>query len=333
MRKEARLEEWRKLYDVAIKIKAMTPWDYMGLMDVITIDYPGMERCVCSYYVDYEGHLSVNAYFGDRAIRDYYFLAQNNIQVGQRVKYNDCYSMKLGIRRNIKPAEMKVIRGLGLKFRGTNNWIYFHRLDPGFMPYMMDRQEVVKFTCIMEQLYEAMKAMEEGFKVDFKNGKTLLRTFDKETDQWYNKEMDRYNPVVPVVIPKVRDKKYMKRLLTRERKDVVLEVDVAYMNIYFQKQKSFKPVLPKLLMVANHETGAVLRHETIDPSIPGSDDPNMLLEAVTQHTSICGTPKKVIVRDPFQKEMLSEICEKLDIELDIAVKLPWVDKYIYDLPF
>jgi len=35
MRKEAKLEQWRGLYDIAIKIKELKPWEYLWDLDVI----------------------------------------------------------------------------------------------------------------------------------------------------------------------------------------------------------------------------------------------------------------------------------------------------------
>lgn len=40
MRNEATLDEWKELYDIAIKIKDLKPWEYLYDMDIITILLP-----------------------------------------------------------------------------------------------------------------------------------------------------------------------------------------------------------------------------------------------------------------------------------------------------
>lgn len=44
MRKEAQLKDWRELYEIAIKIKEIKPWEYLWDMDIITLFLPGVDE-------------------------------------------------------------------------------------------------------------------------------------------------------------------------------------------------------------------------------------------------------------------------------------------------
>lgn len=46
MRKEASLDQWKELYDAALKLKALEPWKYLDSTDLIAIKLQGMEEPV-----------------------------------------------------------------------------------------------------------------------------------------------------------------------------------------------------------------------------------------------------------------------------------------------
>lgn len=46
MRKEASLDQWKELYDVALKLKELEPWKYLDSTDLIAIKLQGMEEPV-----------------------------------------------------------------------------------------------------------------------------------------------------------------------------------------------------------------------------------------------------------------------------------------------
>ena len=43
-RREANLEQWSKLYDVAVGLKVLKPWEYIWDMDLIAIILPEYEE-------------------------------------------------------------------------------------------------------------------------------------------------------------------------------------------------------------------------------------------------------------------------------------------------
>jgi len=65
-----------------------------------------------------------------------------------------CY---FGNRDELSSKELKVIKNLGLKFRGKNEWIYFRSFETGYVPYILDQAQVVQLILVFKQLYMALK--------------------------------------------------------------------------------------------------------------------------------------------------------------------------------
>ena len=181
LRKEATLEQWEELYEIAIRIKELAPWEYLADIDIITLVLADDQPICCSIMGQAGECYGIGSYIGYDAINNFHtMLAPSEIPPEQMIRYQDdnvmlCY---FGDRKELTSKELKLIKDLGLKFRGKNNWIYFHHFKKGYIPYMLDQEEVLLQTEILRNLHMALRSyIEEGLEVDFENGNTLMRIY------------------------------------------------------------------------------------------------------------------------------------------------------------
>jgi len=123
--------------------------------------------------------IAIGTYVGVDAINGFYYIIDNpKISPTQYIRYQNNLMCYFGDRNELSSKELKVIKDLGLKFRGKNEWIYFRAFETGYVPYILDERQVVQLTFVFQQLYMALKHFVEGkIKVDFESGNILKRQY------------------------------------------------------------------------------------------------------------------------------------------------------------
>jgi hypothetical protein len=330
MRKEASLEQWRELYDVAIEIKELEPWKYLWDMDVITIIPSRLKEPIyCSIMGRGGGFFGVGSYFGFKAINNFYKMAENNnIPQEQMIRYQDdniimCY---FGSREELTNKELKLIKDLGLKFRGKNNWIYFHSFKKGYMPFVLDEEEVIRETEVLQHLYMSLKAfIEHGLKVDFENGMSLVRTYDNDEELWLNFEAPI--PLHPEPYPEIilQDDLLIAKLNKQKVVNDSIEIDITYLNAVVNDKKYDRPVNPRICIIASRTNGMIIDQSMLSPD---DDEIQAIFNMVVNYISNIGKPKTIFVRDEYIMSILKNLCERINIELKIKGRLKVVDNFV-----
>ena len=191
MRKEANLDQWKLLYDVAIRFKALKPWNYLWDTDFAKILLPKYkEPFFCSVMGKAGECVAIGVYEGFDAINDLFYITDNQqISSSQLIRYQNNLICYFGNRDELSTKDRKVIKDLGLKFRGSNEWIYFRSFKTRYAPYILDQLQVVRLTSVFEQLYMALEHYVEGrVKVNFESGNILCRNYDDKSKLWLNHE-------------------------------------------------------------------------------------------------------------------------------------------------
>lgn len=329
MRKEANLEQWKKLYEAAVKLKEMSPWEELWDMDLITIYTSDEEEpCVCSIMGRGGQCIGISAYIGYKAISDF-LVAAGSTEMPQRqlIRYQNNLMCFIGDREELTSKERSIIKDLGLQFRGKNNWIYFRAFELGFMPYMPDEKQVLKLTDILQHLYMAIQALHKGLKVDFEGGKTLVRKYDKKSKLWLNYQAPVLEPQIEYPVPVLEDELLLKRLSNQKRIGAQLELDIVYLNSCVNDKKYDKPIMPRLCILVDASTGLLLDQNMVDPE---DNDIDVVFDIVFNHILQVGRPKVIIVRDMYLQSILLDVCDKLKIELKINQRLEGIDQFLQE---
>lgn len=329
---EATLEEWKELYDIAIKLKDLKPWEQLLSMDFITIkESEGSEPIMCSIMGAVGECYGIGAYRGEDAIRDFFLMVDNSrMPKYQLMRYHNNIMCNYGSREELTTQERNIIKELGLKFRGKNNWIYFRVFESGYDPYMPNKDEVLEFTKILKQTYEAIKALNNGMKIDFENDKILMRRFDSKNNEWINEEEDMSILDGGYIVPILQDQLLIKRLKNEKKNNSILELDIVYLNTVIKEKGYDKPIIPRLSLLVDKESGMILSQNMIAPD---EDEINIIFDAVINYIIQKGRPKKIIVRDIKIRSILSDLCNKIDVDVLESERLAGIDDFLQNIGF
>ena len=172
MRKEASKEEWKKLYDVATRIKELKPWEDFWDLDLICLREGEREDAAfvsvlgrggeCYGIVVYEGYEELNTFM--MMLNRERLNLTPEFAMGNQSNLT-CY---WGNREELTEAEREIIKETGYKYRGRNQWLYFRSCKEGYFPYRMNQDGVHRMCYYLELLEEAvLKYRSEEVKVDF----------------------------------------------------------------------------------------------------------------------------------------------------------------------
>lgn len=150
------LEQWRQLHAVAVAVKALAPWDWMNEADLFAVEDPASGQMG---YVNVMGaigeHFAVAVYLGGAGLRG--FMAM------QHARESDMEELFFAVpqlqasfegRESLRSEDRDIVKALGLKFRGRNDWPLFRSYRPGYFPWHLSAEEASFLIVALEQVLD-----------------------------------------------------------------------------------------------------------------------------------------------------------------------------------
>lgn len=330
MRTEASLEQWKVLYEAATRIKELKPWEKFWDMDIIGIRYGEEENTVffsilgrggeCYGLVVYEGYEGLNSFL--------MLTMQQAMNLSTKyAMYNQknltCY---WGNRDELTDKQRKIIKDLGYSYRGKNQWLYFLSFEPGYCPYNMDEEEVLRMSVYLQDLELALKYYDEtNTKVDFESGNMFLLSFGKDKKTWNFGEEPLPFTTFQFGNLLITDEELLADLAKVPKCNAVLEADVTVLGAKITDKKYSRPANPALSMLGDAESGVLIHYEIAEPD----EDPIvMLAEGVIGFIFRCGAPKEIRVTNVIVEAGLEQICDICGIKLRRGKRLQGLESFI-----
>lgn len=329
MRKEASLEQWKELYETTTRIKELKPWEKFWDMSLIGIRYGSEEDTVyvsilgrggdCYGVVFYEGYEGLNTFLM-LTMQERMNLSMEYAMANQ--KNLTCY---WGNRDELTTKQRKIIKDLGYSYRGKNQWLYFLSFEPGYYPYNLDEDEVLRMNGYMQDLELALQHYNEAdVDVKFEDGEMFLLTFEEDKKTW------SFGPEpLPFLAFQfgnliLTDDELLDNLAKAPKVKLALEADIAAGVAKVADKKYDRPANAAMTMLADAASGMMLSFELTEPD----DDPVvMLAETLIQFIFQYGAPKEVRVSNVIIEAGLEQICDVCGIKLRRVKVLHKVEEF------
>lgn len=330
MRKEASIEQWRKLYEAATKIKELKPWEKLWDMDLIGIRNGAEEDMVffsilghggdCYGVVVYEGYEGLNTFLM-LTMQEQLNLPVSYVMFSQ--KNLTCY---WGNRDELSDKQRKIIKELGYKYRGKNQWLYFMSFEPGYYPYNLDENEVLRMTAYFQNLELALQCYKKtDAPVDFKNGHMFCVEFDKVKQIWNFGEKPLPFTTFQFGNLIITNEELLSELREVPKCEVILEADISIMGVALNDKKYERPANPAMCLIGDAVSGMILSCELQGPE---DDAIVSLADKIIDFIFECGAPKEIRVTNILVEAGLEHICEVCGIKLRRVKKLSGLNQFI-----
>ncbi len=329
MRKEATIEQWKELYEVATRLKAMKPWDKFWDLDIIGIR-AGADEDIAFYSILGHGGdcFGIVIYEGYEGLNDFMMLTMQeklNLPVDYVMFSQKNLTCYWGNREELTDKQRSIIKELGYKYRGKNQWLYFLSFEPGYYPYNLDQDEVLRMTDHFLNLEFALQYYDKlQVPVDFENGEMFYFEFgeDKKTWNFGAKPLPFTSFAFGNLI--ITDEELLAELEKVPKCGIVLEADVSILGVSVNDKKYERPANPANCMIADAASGMIIRCELQEP---GDDVIVAMAEELIGFISHYGVPKEVRVSNILVEAGLEQICQVCGIKLRRMKRLKAIEEF------
>jgi len=167
------MSRWSRLYEIADEILTLAPWKETFEEDLFAIQ-PKDGGPV--YFVSVMGsqgeHHAIAYYPGMESLSQFRMSQMEDLPERvalETVLLNHHLQLTFEPKRNLLPADLKLLKSLGKTYRGK--WPVCRSHRPARMPWFPDAQEVEEFEGLLEQTLVVLRRSAEG--------ENLLRPFDE----------------------------------------------------------------------------------------------------------------------------------------------------------
>ncbi|MDK2836736.1 MAG: hypothetical protein PWP21_1513 [Thermosediminibacterales bacterium] len=330
--KKPTMSDWKDLYDAAMEFKKEKPWQWLYDADLICVQNPEDETIgYCSIMGRIGEHYALGVYLGDKGLYGFSKLMENadTILKTEMLHYQDCIMCSFENRQELTDADRKVIKELGLSFRGRNAWPRFRRFEPGYFPWYITQDECKFLTHALKQsLFVALNVRDGNLKIDMEKGRTILRYSTKEKLNWYSKKIELGIPTCLYKEVEINDDMLVYRLKkSKKHKNLILQVDTLYMPSPVRESNE-RPYYPRLYVVADAKSGSIMDYEMYKNT---KDDADVSLNRMIGMFLNKGLPSEIHVRDERMAAILGDLCKKTGVKMRITNVLPAVDFFINEM--
>ena len=243
---------------------------------------------------------------------DFAMACQNNLT---------CY---WGNREEMSGEQRRIVKELGYKFRGRNQWLYFLSFKKGYFPYNMDQNEVRRMTSYLALLKDAiLYYRDHQIQVKFEAEETFFYSVRGKKETGEAKPLPFTGHNFPVLT--LTDEEVLEELRNSEKYSAVLEADIVPLNAQVQDVKYDRPANPWICLLADAQSGLMLAVELTGPE---DDEKIILAEELLSFILQHGAPKEVRVKSVVIEATLEQVCEESGIKLRRMKKLPHVEEFM-----
>lgn len=333
--KKPSINEWKDLYSAAIEFKNLKCWDFMWDSYIFGVQNPGTgETGYCCIMGKAGEHFALGVYLGSEGLE-----GLSRILSGEEIPSDEpvellnqkCLMASFENREYIEKRDYEVIRKLGLRFRGKNEWPLFRSYLPGYLPWYLNHEEVQFLTITLQQAIHVCKRFKNDPEMLIPPSTTeiLVRVPLKENgldwrDEWLEpSETDEEEEILIWYV----DEDAVEDLRKLEHKGI-WEADFFYFHEAVQDGPEERPYFPYVILWGERDTGLILNTEVVNPKEWEDVFSKQLQENVENTASL---PAEILVKKEELFTSLEGVTSKLGIKLTLAPNLKLIDRIKKDM--
>ncbi|HXV82992.1 MAG TPA: hypothetical protein VEG60_24265, partial [Candidatus Binatia bacterium] len=145
---------WKNLYDAADAFRDIACWEWMSDSELFGVKNPESGEigycCVLGALGEVYGLV---VYLGSAGLEQHRKMQSGKLHADSPdfAYSQSCLTAWFGDRRDLDKTDLKVVKELGLKFRGSDTWPQFRSMQPGYIPWYLSESEAKFLTLCLEQ--------------------------------------------------------------------------------------------------------------------------------------------------------------------------------------
>lgn len=326
------IKEWEKLYQTAIKLKEIGPWNWLAEDDLFTVQKLDTDEIGFVSVMGAIGeHYAVSVYLGEKGFLGFLELQKTPEGAPSLQTFFETPQLQLSFedRNVLHPQDLAIIKKLGLKFRGKQEYPLFRSFQPGFFPWYLNQDEAAFLQCILEQTIDVTQRSEYDDSILRPgNGEgLLLRKWTKKDGKilWKDATLKSL-PLAPAERNYSVDESAVQALRSMKSGKAALEIDVCMFPEPI-KEGDMKPYFPYMILMIDADQGAIVQHELLQP-IPTLESmwERIPSQVIKQMANLDFLPATVFIRSNALHASLTDLLGSPGFTIELTDRLPFVDK-------
>ncbi len=322
--KQPTTEEWKRLYELAAELKKLVPWEWMDETEIFGVENPDTKETGFVSAMGMIGeHLSIGVYLGAEGLYGFWDFQEAGLEAEPFALFEiPQLQVSFEDRESLEKQDRDLIKKLGLKFRGSQNYPLFRSIRPGFMPWFITSEEAHFLIYAIEQTLEVAPRVRENPDIlvdesDTENEVVLARVAETQGKNfvWRDEIREIPPPAEKEFFIKVPQALVDELKAFPQNKNFILEIDLFYAPTPIG-EKGKRPYIPKMLMLADGRNGMIAGFQIIQPK---EDDLENYTE-ISQHLfeslqKLNVRPQEIRVASEAIFDLLKGLNQQLNVKL------------------
>jgi hypothetical protein len=320
------IEEWKELYRRATMFKELAPWLWMDDGDLFGVEDPESgEIGYCCVIGTLGEVLGLIVYRGDEGFSVYEGLLSGTIDPDDDDLHalQNCISVTFEDREMLDKKDLGIIKTLGLKFRGRQEWPMFRSHVPGFVPWPLTGKEARFMSLALRQAMGMAERLREDPDLLYaeEEDRYMVLYAENGGERW-REEWITTSPYRKEKAAITLDDLRLARIKAASRKvDDSWEVDFFFAS--FVVAEGERPFFPYVALYAAHKEGLVINFSMAPRAVSDREFQSSFL-ALLEKTKVL--PKAIIVRKDTVMEFFQPFAERLGFTVKKAKNLTSLDR-------
>ena len=324
------LDEWEDLYDAAIRFKELKCWDLMEDSDVFGVVNPeDGEIGYCCVTGMLGEHFALVVYQGTEGLEGYLRIRSGeHIPILDAMHIQRCLMASFENKKQLSKEDRRIIKKLGLKFRGRGLWAQFRSHLPGYFPWHLTGYEARYLTLALQQTIEVCQRFGDDSGMlsppDDAGDSYLVRVPVGAGDdsRWVDEWLEPARVERDFAVEPVDEKRLIQVKRSARMSGDVWEVDMFHTPSAMQETVGERPYCPHIVVVTNHRSGEILHHYVAEPPEYMPELQEQVLGVIERMKS---RPKEIMVRREEVFRLLEPITTGMGIDLEMTGDLLVID--------
>jgi len=326
------IEEWKKVYKLAMEFKEMGAWNWMSDSEVFGVQNPASGEigycCVLGGAAEFFG---LAVYLGTEGLNAYLDLQSGRIGIKndlfEVLLSKKCLVMSFENKSQLSKEDLAGIKKMGLSFKGRYAWPQFRWYEPGYYPWYLNRDQVIFLSLCLNQAKDvAPRVRKEPDLLIRQHGDLYFVRLPRQQDnniEWTDAWL---KPVELQKIVRVTydfDTAQLKDIeTTASRTDMEWEIDAFFVPMCV-REKDEKPHYPLAFLCVDRTSDFILSVHLAHHARYERDFIDYFVNIIKEHKIL---PKKILIKKQELGTYLEPLLEKFSIELNLVTKFAVLDK-------
>lgn len=325
-------KSWRKLFDLAVNIYDLAPWEWMVEDDFFGVQDPNTGEIAFISVMGMVGeHYAIAAYLGPKGLYGYWEISEAGPFADPEYLL-DVPQIQLSFENKhfLTKKDKDLASRSGHRFRGQNSWPMFRSYKAGFVPWYLEANEVEFLTHILEQSLDVLTRYSQNKTIldSVQDGAYFVRVPEQTNNglQWHDQQIIVTPPEYEEMDVFI-ESAIIKEFKNLNQKISMVDVDFIKLPSQIQEKKNERPFFGHMLMMVDSKKGMVLGSELLTPK-PSYDDmwANLPERFIQTFIKINHFPKKIRTSSPQLHEIMEPIAKDLGFSITLVDYLPALEE-------